>query len=166
MLFRSRRNHSYAVRYYAPAGTDATIFPPWTGMRFTNDTRGALLIQTAMEGDNAYFIYYGTKPTKRHVELVGPFTWDIKEPPEDKHGYTTLIPEGETRTVGSAVPGMKTKWYRLISLANGKTEAEEFLSEYAARPNYAETGVAAGDPRAPEEDAWRKFLADLSGKER
>ena len=29
-----RRNHSYAVRYYSPQGTDATIYPPNVDLRF------------------------------------------------------------------------------------------------------------------------------------
>ena len=64
-----RRNHSFAVQYYAPQGTDATIYPPHTDMRFTNDSPGSILIQTFAEGDRAYFIYYGTRDD-RSTEMV------------------------------------------------------------------------------------------------
>jgi len=156
----SRRNHSYAVRYYAPAGTDATIFPPWTDLRFLNDTENSILIQTHTEGSNAYFLYYGTKPEGREVELVGPMNWDIKNPPENRIVYTEEIPPGEKRVVGRAVPGMKTMWYRYLTYADDKEVIEPFFSEYEARPYYEEIGTLAFDdggldgPRIilPEED--------------
>ena len=138
----SRRNHSYAVRYYSPPGTDATIFPPWTDMRFLNDTKGSILIQTHHEGDNAYFLYYGTKPKHRKVELVGPINWDHKPPPEDKTETSVEIPPGETRVVSRAVPGMKTLWFRFIQNGGRKIVKEPFLSEYEARPYFQEIGVA------------------------
>jgi vancomycin resistance protein YoaR len=141
----SRRNHSYAVRYYAPAGTDATIFPPWTDMRFVNNTDASILIQTYYADNQAYFLYYGTKPSDRTIELVGPFTWDVKAPPEDKVGYTTEIPIGETRVVGNRVPGMKTTWYRYVTDGDAETDKQEFYSEYSARPYYEEIGVAMLD---------------------
>lgn len=140
----SRRNHSYAVSYYAPAGTDATIFPPWTDMKFANDTDGAILIQTHHEGNNAYFIYYGTLPKEHDVELVGPFNWDYKNPPPDKTEYTIDIPPGETRIVSRAVTGVKSMWYRLITDDDGEVIQEPFLSEYEARPYFEEIGIDIG----------------------
>ena len=50
-----RRNHSYRVRYYEPAGTDATIYDPKPDFRFVNDTGHAMLIQTHIDGDNVTF---------------------------------------------------------------------------------------------------------------
>ena len=138
-----RRNHSYAVRYYFPPGTDATIYPPATDIRFANDTEGSLLIQTHAENSLAYFFYYGTKPKERSVELVGPFTWDPIKPPPDKMEYTTEIPPGETRIVSKPVPGMKAAWYRYIRDENEERKPEEFLSYYEARPYFEEIGVEA-----------------------
>lgn len=138
-----RRNHSYAVRYYFPPGTDATIYPPATDIRFANDTEGSLLIQTHAEDSHAYFFYYGTKPKERSVELVGPFTWDPIAPPPDKTEYTTEIPAGETRIVSKPVPGMKAAWYRYVKDEDEEREPEEFLSYYEARPFFEEIGVDA-----------------------
>lgn len=153
----ARRNHSFAVRYYAPPGTDATIYPPWTDLKFRNDTDGALLLQTFTEGNSAYFLYYGTKPRDRTVELVGPFVWDTVPPPEDRVSTTTEIPSGERRIVGTAVPGMKAMWYRYTALLDGALQVEPFFSQYEARPNFEEIGI---DPSAPA------TTLDLSGKER
>jgi len=56
-----RRNHSYRVQYYEPAGTDATIYDPWPDLKFINDTDNYILIQSRIEGDNLYFDFWGKK---------------------------------------------------------------------------------------------------------
>ena len=150
-----RRNHSYAVRYYAPEGTDATIFPPWTDFKFVNDTEHNILIQTHTEENKAYFFYYGTKPEDRSVELVGPFIWDIKEPPEDRIEYTADLAPGETRVLGRRVPGMRAMWYRYISDGDEEREPEDFFSWYESRPYFEERGIDVMPSdifRVPEKD--------------
>ncbi|MDD5041780.1 MAG: VanW family protein [Candidatus Peribacteraceae bacterium] len=137
----ARRNHSFAVHYYSPQGTDATIYPPYTDIKFLNDSPGALLIQTFVENDHAYFIYYGTRDD-RQSEVIGPYTWGYAAPPPDKIEYTTEIPAGTTRKVGERVPGMKAMWWRLVS--RGDTETEESVySVYEARPRFDQIGVEA-----------------------
>src|SRR3990167_185545 len=139
-----RRNHSFAVRYYAPQGTDATIYPPNTDMQFTNDTPGALLMQTYVQNDKAYFIYYGTKDDRRS-EIYGPYTWGRTEPPPDRSEYTTEIPAGTTRKVGDRVPGMRAAWFRVTSLPETAEDIiEPVYSVYEARPLFMQIGVAAG----------------------
>lgn len=145
-----RRNHSFAVNHYSPQGTDATIYPPSTDLKFTNDTPGDLLMQTyADDNDRAYFIYYGTHDD-RTSEIVGPFTWGQTPPPPEKTEYTTEIPPGTKRKVGSAVPGMKTVWYRLVKPEGGELTEEEYFSSYQARPLFYQVGM---DPAAPAAEA-------------
>lgn len=150
-----RRNHSYAVHYYSPQGTDATIYPPNTDMKFRNDSPGALLMQTYMEGTHAYFLYYGT-PFVRQTALVGPFTWNHSPPPPPKTEYTNEdnLKPGEKKKVGEAVPGMNAAWYRFIDTATG-TVMEPVLSVYEARPLFYEIGgtdpnAASGATLVPE----------------
>lgn len=140
-----RRNHSFAVRYYAPQGTDATIYPPNTDMQFTNDTPGALLMQTYVEGDKAYFIYYGTKDD-RQSDIYGPYTWGRSDPPPDRSEYTTDIPAGTMRKVGERVPGMRAAWFRVVASADVPEKIESFYSVYEARPLFMQIGVEAGSP--------------------
>ncbi len=140
-----RRNHSFAVQYYSPQGTDATIYPPHTDMKFVNDGPGDLLIQTHMEGDYAYFIYYGTKDG-RSTELVGPYTWGRIPAPPDRTEYTTDIPPGTTRKVGSPVPGLKAAWFRIISRPDAEDPVQEgYYSSYEARPLYFQIGIESED---------------------
>ncbi|MDA0375927.1 MAG: VanW family protein [bacterium] len=140
-----RRNHSFAVQYYAPQGTDATIYPPYTDMKFVNDGPSAIVIQTHIEGDRAFFIYYGMRD-EREVEIIGPYVWDRREPPPDRTEYTTDIPPGETRIAGKAVPGMQSAWFRVMRDIDGTEDIEPFYSYYEARPNFTQIG---GSPVAP-----------------
>lgn len=133
----SRRNHSYTVSYYSPQGTDATIYPGVQDMQFTNNSPGDLLIQTHMEGVKAYFIYYGTTDN-RSSEIVGPYTWARTGIPAQRIEYTTDLPPGAQRKLGSPVSGMKTMWYRVLD--NGEV-LEDYFSSYQARPLFLQIGA-------------------------
>lgn len=140
-----RRNHSYTVHYYSPQGTDATIYPPHTDMKFLNDGPSALVMQTHMEGAKAYFLYYGTKDD-RVAEVVGPYTWNhVAAPSETKTEYTTDLAPGEKKKVGERVSGMRAGWIRLVQ-KDGKEMIDNTYSVYEARPLFYQIGVAADDP--------------------
>lgn len=78
-----RRNHSYAVHYYdwigegkpRVHGLDATIYSGSQDMKFMNDTPGAILIWTRMEGKRLYFDFYGTADD-RQITVDGPYEYD------------------------------------------------------------------------------------------
>ncbi|PIR48186.1 hypothetical protein COU80_05600 [Candidatus Peregrinibacteria bacterium CG10_big_fil_rev_8_21_14_0_10_55_24] len=139
-----RRNHSYVVRYYSPQGTDATIYPPHTDMRFLNDGPSALLIQTHHdEQGHAYFLYYGTRDS-RTAQIIGPYTWGHTDPPPDRTEYTTEIPPGTTRKVGERVPGMRAAWYRIVqSPLAAEEKVEPVYSAYEARPRFTQIGAVS-----------------------
>ncbi len=141
-----RKNHSYAVSYYSPQGTDATVYPPNVDMKFRNDTPGALLIQTFVDNrDRAFFIYYGTKDD-RVTEVFGPYITDRKRaPPGEKISYTTEIPVGEKRKAGEAHDGMKAMWYRAMSKQGSGTILDHTFSVYEARPVTVQVGVTPED---------------------
>lgn len=148
-----RRNHSFAVQYYSPQGTDATIYPPHTDMKFRNDTPGDILLQTHVDEDNAYYIYYGTDDD-RESEVYGPFTWGHVGIPPTRNEYVTGLPPGTMRKVGSPVPGLKAAWFRV--LGSDEPEIEGFYSIYQARPLYYQIGVSpdTGKTDAIEEPTW------------
>lgn len=101
-----RKNHSYAVQYYAPQGTDATIYPGVIDLKFKNDTPGAILIWPYLADDNTLiFDFYGTKDS-REIVLEKPFTFDRKSD-------------------GS----MKATWVRKVT-KNGQTKTDTFQSVY------------------------------------
>ncbi|MCL5435695.1 MAG: VanW family protein [Patescibacteria group bacterium] len=105
----ARKNHSYAVKYYAPQGTDATIYPGAVDFKFQNDTPAYLLIHTRVEGTKLYFEYYGTKDA-RTVTIDGPYQYDFQ-------------PGG----------AMKARLSRTVVAADGKSSTEDFFSKYVSK---------------------------------
>lgn len=103
-----RRNHSYAVQYYAPQGTDATIYPGVVDFRFRNDTPGHILIWPVLEKSTStlHFDIYGTKDN-RQVALDAPYTYDRKS-----NG------------------AMKAVWKRTVTMPDGTVSERTFNSTY------------------------------------
>lgn len=158
-----RKNHSFAVHYYAPQGTDATVYPPNVDIKFLNDSPGALLMQTAIDVPNtkAYFIYYGTKD-ERKSNVYGPYTWNHTPAPPPRTEETLEIAPGTRRKVGDAVPGMNAAWFRVVE-KDGTTEEEGTYSIYQARPLYWQIGVTSlptGSGALSDAPAGEAILAD------
>lgn len=85
-----RRNHSFAVKYYAPQGTDATIYPGFTDLKFVNNLSSDMLIWTRVEGTKLFFDFYGTKDD-RTVEFDGPTQYDKKSDGSMKAAWTRRV---------------------------------------------------------------------------
>jgi vancomycin resistance protein YoaR len=100
-----QRNHAYAVKYYAPQGTDATIYPGVIDLKFINDTPASILIWPTLKGDYLSFDFYGTKD-ERKVSLSTPVQFDKK-----------------------ADGSMKATWERSVT-KDGKTKTDVFKSTY------------------------------------
>ncbi|MDP3741117.1 MAG: VanW family protein [bacterium] len=94
----ARRNHSYAVKYYEwisddiprAVGLDATIYSGVQDMKFVNDTPGAILVWTRMEGKRLYFDFYGTKD-EREILVDGPHPYDRRESGAVKSKVTRVV---------------------------------------------------------------------------
>jgi vancomycin resistance protein YoaR len=128
----ARRNHSFAVHYYSPQGTDATIYPGSADLKFINNLPSSLLIRTRINGNQLYFDFYGTKDS-RQVTFEGPIVYDRKSD-------------------GS----MKATWTRHVT-TNGQTTTQVFNSNYlspslfepAPKPATTPTATAATTPTKP-----------------
>lgn len=107
-----RKSHSYAVSYYNPQGTDATIYIPHPDLRFINDTSRYILIQTKIVGNNLYFEFYGTK-NGRQIELLGPYYWDRKS-------------DGSFRS----------RWIQIVKKNGEEYRRQEFVSFYDSPAKY------------------------------
>ncbi|MGP8321202.1 MAG: VanW family protein [Methanosarcinaceae archaeon] len=85
-----RKNHAYAVQYYNPQGTDATIYPPHPDLQFTNNTPAYILIQTRIIGNKLFFDFYGLDDG-RIVKTKGPVTYDRKSDGSMKSVWTQQV---------------------------------------------------------------------------
>ena len=94
-----RRNHSYAVQYYAPQGSDATIYPGVIDLKFINDTGKSILIWPYFKTeDYLVFDFYGTYDG-REVKLNQPVVYDRKGDGSMKATWTrTVTKNGDTKT--------------------------------------------------------------------
>lgn len=102
-----RKNHAYAVQYYSPQGTDATIYPGSADLKFINDTPGAILIWPYEKDANTLvFDFYGTDDGRK-VTLEKPDVYD-------------KLPDGS----------MKATWTREVVGADGKPRTDVFSSVY------------------------------------
>ncbi len=124
-----RRNHSYRVSYYEPAGTDATIYDPAPDYRFVNDTGHHILIQTRMEGNDLYFDLWGTKDGRK-VVATKPVIYNIVKPAPTKIIETPDLPEGKRKCTESAHAGADAYFDYTVTYPNGEVKKERFSSHY------------------------------------
>ena len=94
----ARRNHAYAVQYYAPQGTDATIYPGVVDLKFINDTPGYILIWPYLKDNNTLiFDFYGTGDG-RLVTVDTPTQYDRKPDGSMKATWSrTVVKDGVPR---------------------------------------------------------------------
>ena len=126
----ARRNHSYRVSYYEPAGTDATIYSPWPDLKFVNDTKHHILIQTRQEGSELFFDFWGTKDG-RVATTTYPIIYNIVAPPATKMIKTMDLEPGKIKCTERAHNGADAKFDYGVTYADGREAIEEtFYSHY------------------------------------
>ncbi len=127
-----RRNHSYRVSYYEPAGTDATIYDPWPDFKFINDTGHYLLLQTKLKKNKAIFEFWGSSDG-RSVSTTTPVIYNIVKPGAPEYIETTDLPPGTKKLVEHAHNGADAYFKREIvwpPAADKKPVEETWRSHY------------------------------------
>jgi vancomycin resistance protein YoaR len=135
-----RRNHSYYVKYYAPAGTDATIYPPYVDLMFENDTPGKVYIQTRVvpEKSKAYVYFWGTHDGR--VVDVSPVSQRFDEVSNGNRVYEDVdwLEPGQVRMKdhGEAKDGFWTVQTSEVTYPDGTVRKDDFKSNYRAFPAF------------------------------
>ncbi len=124
-----RRNHSYRVQYYEPAGTDATIYDPLPDYRFINDTQNYILIQSEISGDNLSFSFWGTKDG-RVIEKTNPVIYNIVKPPPAKIIETLDLKPGVKKCSEKAHNGADSYFDYKVIYSDGQVKEKRFSSHY------------------------------------
>ncbi len=124
-----RRNHSYRVSYYEPAGTDATIYDPWPDFRFINDTGKHILIQSRVEGTKLFFDFWGTKDG-RIASTTHPTIYNIVRPAAAKIVETTDLAPGKKKCTEKAHNGADAYFDYTVTHPNGEIKEKRFSSHY------------------------------------
>ena len=131
-----RRNHSYRVSYYEPAGTDATIYSPWPDYRFVNDSEAHILIQTRIAGDDLYFDIWGTNDGRIATHTY-PVIYNITKPGPTKIIKTPDLKLGEKKCTEHAHNGADAYFDYIITYSKNnppasvkeKKESEEEIND-------------------------------------
>lgn len=125
-----RRNHSYRVVYYEPAGTDATIYDPRPDLKFINDTENYILIQSRIVGTKIYFDFWGTKDGRK-VTVSKSTIYNIKQPGPTKLIETNDLTPGTKKCTESAHAGADAYFDYTVEYGDGRqTKKERFSSHY------------------------------------
>jgi len=138
-----RRNHSYRVSYYEPAGTDATIYDPWPDLKFINDTGNYLLMQTRIEGNDLIFEFWGSDDS-REVKVTDPIIYNIKPPAPTKYVESEQLEPGEEKCIERAHNGADAYFKRVITWpekSGRETKEEVWNSHYVPWQKVCLVGV-------------------------
>lgn len=124
-----RRNHSYRVQYYEPAGTDAAIYDPAPDVKFLNDTGGYILIQSKIVGNKLTFEFWGTNDGRKVVHTK-PVISNIVKPEPPKTIETDSLKPGEKKCTEKAHNGADAYFDYQVTYANGEIKNKRFNSHY------------------------------------
>ena len=116
----ARRNHSYRVSYYEPAGTDAAVYDPFPDVKFMNDTANYILIQSKIVGNDIYFEFWGTKDG-RIATTTAPTIYNIVKPKPTKLVETDSLKPGEKKCTERAHNGADAYFDYTVIYPEGAT---------------------------------------------
>lgn len=129
-----RNAHAYRVSYYeedSGPGIDATVFVPSVDLKFTNDTKHHILIQTIVDLNELRltFLLYGTKDG-RTSEISKPVVLNQIPAPQPRYEDDPNLPKGVIKQIDFAAAGAKVYFTRIVT-RDGKTLIDEkFSSNY------------------------------------
>lgn len=152
---RERYNHSFAVKYYEPWGTDATIYLGSKDLKFENNTNSAILVQTSLDKENTKlrFHFYGTRDD-RTVKMFASRKSNQKSPPAPRYETSSKVPVGTVQRLSNAVTGFDQSWERVISSSEKEEDRQpeyRFFSRYQPRGIWTITGVEEGKESVGED---------------
>jgi len=124
-----RRNHSYRVQYYEPAGTDATIYDPSPDLKFTNDTGNYILIQSRINKDELSFEFWGINDG-RVATQTKPVISKIVKPGPAKLIETTDLAVGVKKCTEKAHNGADAYFDYSVTYPDGRLAEKRFSSHY------------------------------------
>ncbi len=142
-----RRNHSYRVAYYEPAGTDATIYDPSPDLKFTNDTANHILIQGYVSGNKLTFEFWGTKDGRK-VNQTYPAITNIVKPKPAKLIETLDLKPGQKKCTEKAHNGADASFFYSVTYSSGEVKNKTFNSHYVPWQEVCLIGVSKLSPVA------------------
>lgn len=150
----ARRNHSYRVSYYEPAGMDAAVYIPNPDVRFVNDTPDYILIQSRIIKDDIYFDFWGKKDG-RIATTTTPVIYNIVKPEATKYIETDELAPGEKKCTERAHNGADAYFDYKVIYPEGATttpiQETRFNSHYVPWREVCLIGKTAPEVETPVE---------------
>jgi len=128
-----RKNHSYRVVYYEPAGKDATIYNPKPDFKFLNDTGHYILIQSRLNGDELSFDFWGAKDG-RLAEQTDSVIYNIRSPGPTQYIESEELKPGEEKCLEKPHSGADAYFDYKVTYPNGEIKEQRFSSHYIPWP--------------------------------
>lgn len=147
----ARRNHSYRVSYYEPAGMDASVYDPWPDIKFLNDTGNYVLIQSRIEGDILYFDFWGTDDG-RTATTTKPVIYNIVPPPPTKIIETDKLKPGQKKCTESPHSGADAYFDYIVTYPEGATSTPRQEVRFNSHYVPWQEVCLVGKEEAPETD--------------
>lgn len=135
-----RHEHSFRIGWYEelgePPGLDAAIFTGVQDMRFTNDTGGWLLMQSAVDlrRQRLSIMLYGT-PTGREVSMDYKVLERTPAPTEPVYVDDPAQPAGTLRKTDAARGGLTVEVYRTVRVGGRLLSDDTFETTFKPWPN-------------------------------
>jgi vancomycin resistance protein YoaR len=158
-----RRNHSYRVSYYEPAGTDATLYDPAPDLKFTNDTGSYVLIQSRIDGNHLYFDFWGTSDG-RIATSTYPTIYNIVKPKASKIIETTDLAPGKKKCTEKAHNGADAYFDYQVTYTNGEVKKKRFSSHYVPWQEVCLVGVKSLSKASSTPSSTASSTPPQSGK--
>jgi vancomycin resistance protein YoaR len=129
-----RHAHAYRVHYYeedSPPGIDATIYTPNIDMKFKNDTKKHILVQSVIDPNEMRltFYLYGTKDN-REVTISEPVIVSQSPAPEASYQDDPTLPKGTVKQVDFSAAGANIYFTRQVKKDGKITIDEKFTSNF------------------------------------
>jgi vancomycin resistance protein YoaR len=132
--FLEYRAHSYYFTRY-PLGREATVSWPSPDLKFRNDSRAGILIDTSYTDTSITVTFYGN--TNIEVESVTGEPYNYKDPPVECVENKSLK-RREVRVVQAGDVGYDVVVQRIFRYPDGREERESFFTRYRAEPRIEE----------------------------
>ena len=129
-----RNPHAYRVGYYeqnSGPGIDAAIYSPSVDLKFKNDTKNNLLIQSYVDLDTEKLTFdlYGTKDG-RQVAIGNPVITSQTPAPPPVYQDDPTLPKGQVKQVDFAADGANVYFTRTVKKDGKVVIADKFVSNY------------------------------------
>jgi len=129
-----RHAHAYRVSYYendGKPGFDATVFAPNTDLKFTNNTKGHILIQVENDKNtnSLVFKFYGQKDNRKVI--ISPVSiYDIQPPLPSDYQNDPMLKKGITKQIDFPAWGAKTVFNYQVIADKNIAQNMKFYSNY------------------------------------